>query len=472
MDPLIGKTACDIVGLLKGNQITPLECLDALEYRIALIDPKVNALPTLCFGRARECARRLMARPADERGLLAGLPIVIKDLIDVQGVRCTRGSLIYKDRIAVTSDLLVERLERHGGIVYAMSNTPEFGAGANTFNEVFGPTRNPWNTQRSAAGSSGGSAVALATGMAWLAHGSDMGGSLRNPASFCSVVGLRPSPGRVGATPGSQIDATLGVEGPMARNVEDLALFLDAMVGEEPGDPISLPSGGTSFLAATHNNWMPRRVALSRDLGITHVDSEVADIVTKAARRFAELGVAVEEAHPDFSGLHECFGTLRALSFAASYGPLLDLNRNLLKPEVVWNIEQGLALTGDDIARAERTRAASFARILKFFETYDLILCPATIVPPYPLEQRYVADVNGQKFSNYFEWLAIAYAFTTVCCPAISIPAGFTREGLPVGLQIAAPPRGEARLLSAARQMEQLLGLSSLIPIDPRPAAS
>ncbi|MCA3556561.1 amidase, partial [Aestuariivirga sp.] len=253
MADLIRMTATQIVDGLQQGSISPLDCLDALERRVAEANGPVNALPTLCFDRARAHARALMERPLSERGPLAGLPVPIKDLTDVAGVRCTQGSPIFKDRVAETSDLLVTHLEGRGGVIYAMSNTPEFGAGAHTFNEIFGVTRNPWNTALSASGSSGGAAVALATGMAWVAHGSDLGGSLRNPASFCGVVGMRPSPGRVAATVFSKIDSTLGVEGPMARNVEDLALLFDAMVGEEAADPLSLPSDGTSFLKAARS---------------------------------------------------------------------------------------------------------------------------------------------------------------------------------------------------------------------------
>src|SRR6476620_18739 len=233
-DDLIRQGAVSLVGRLKSGEVTPHDLLDALEARIAAVDSPVNALPTRCFDRARQHADRLMKKPVAERGQLAGMPIPIKDLVDVAGVRCTQGSPIYANHIPERSDVLVEHLEAEGGIVYAMSNTPEFGAGANTFNEVFGKTRNPWNTSRSAAGSSGGAAVALATGMAWVAHGSDMGGSLRNPASFCGVVGFRPSPGRVATNPGQKIDRLLSVEGPMARTVEDVALLLDAMSGEDP----------------------------------------------------------------------------------------------------------------------------------------------------------------------------------------------------------------------------------------------
>src|SRR5215212_9958891 len=241
-DDLIRQDAVTIVGRLKRGEITPHDLLDALEKRIATVDGAVNALPTLCFDRARRNADQLMRKSIAERGQLAGMPIPMKDLVDVAGVRSTQGSRIYANHIPDKSDVLVEHLEAEGGIIYGMSNTPEFGAGANTFNEVFGKTRNPWNTSRSAAGSSGGAAVALATGMAWVAHGSDMGGSLRNPASFCGIVGMRPSIGRVAHTPQAKIDRNLGVQGPMARNVEDLALLLDAMSGEHRADPLSLPA--------------------------------------------------------------------------------------------------------------------------------------------------------------------------------------------------------------------------------------
>ncbi len=467
MRKLFEQTATEIVTSLKRAEITPLDCLDALEARIAAVDGQVNALPTLCFDRARKHARALMHKPIAERGLLAGLPVPIKDLANVAGVRSTQGSPIYANHIPEKSDVLVTHLENNGAIIYAMSNTPEFGAGANTFNEVFGRTLNPWNTSRSAAGSSGGAAVALATGMAWVAHGSDLGGSLRNPASFCGVVGMRPSPGRVAASHGNKIDSTLGVEGPMARNVEDLALLFDAMVGQEMEDPISLPADGTSYLKATRSGWKPKRVAISRDLGITPVDPEVADIVMAAARKFETAGAIVEEAHPDLREALECAQTLRALNYAVGMKGLYENHRGQLKPEVIWNIEKGLTLTGADIAKAEAQRSAMFHRMLKFFESYDLLLCPTTIVPPFPVEERYVTHCNGIKFETYVDWLAIVSAITNVCCPAISIPAGFTKENLPVGIQIIAPPRGEARLLAAAKLLEDMLGLASLVPIDP-----
>lgn len=471
-DPSLTHLAArDLVARLGNGEISPLDCLDALEARIGAVDGVVNALPTLCFERARAHAKRLMATPKGARGRLAGLPVAIKDLNDVAGVKTTHGSPIFADNVATTSDPLVERLEAEGGIVYAKSNTPEFGAGANTFNEVFGPTLNPWNTKLSAAGSSGGAAVALATGTAWLAHGSDLGGSLRNPASFCGIVGMRPSPGRVATLPGPPIDRLLPVQGPMARNVLDCALFLDALSGEDIRDPVSLPKPETPFLTAAMSGWRPKRVAFSADLGITPVDAEVAEICRKAAFRFAEAGAIVEETHPDFSGAHEAFDILRAKGFALGKKELLESRRQLLKPEVIWNIEKGLALTMADLHRAETIRAALYHRARHFFDTFDLICTPATIVPPFPVEHRYVEGVNGVKFDNYVRWLAIAYAITLVSCPAISIPCGFTKAGLPVGLQIVARQRADGQALAGARALEQVLGLEAITPIEPRVGA-
>ncbi|MBT4353088.1 MAG: amidase [Rhodospirillaceae bacterium] len=475
---LIKMTAGEVVSLLKKNVVSPIELLDALEQRINEVDKEVNSLPTLCFTRARSEANKLMQKPIEDRGILAGLPIAIKDLAPVKDVRSTWGSLIYKDFVPKRSDCLVENVETEGAIVYAKSNTPEFGAGANTFNEVFGATLNPWDTTKSCAGSSGGSAVALATGQAWIASGSDLGGSLRNPASFCSVVGLRPSPGRVayGATGEGAFPADLfgipgqpfSVAGPMARNVSDVALLLDAMVGHHPRDPISLPRTTTSYIDAVKSRTKPKKVAFSRDLGVTPVDPAVADICEKAAKRFEQLGCIVEEAHPDFSDVQDIFQTWRAMSFYVGKKSLLDTNKDLLKPEVVWNIEQAAAITVDDFARVELARARYLDRAVTFFEEYDLLLSPATIVPPYPVEQRFVAELGEHKFSNYVEWLSIAYAITITGHPALSVPAGFTKDGLPVGLQIVGGPRGEANLLSAANLYEEISDLKNLVPIIPR----
>src|SRR3954451_2891040 len=467
-DDLIRQDAVTLVGRLKRGELRPHDLLDALEKRIAAVNGPVNALPTLCFDRARRHADRLMKLPVAQRGQLAGMPVPIKDLADVAGVLSTQGSPIYANHIPEKSDVLVEHLEAEGGIVYAMSNTPEFGAGANTFNEVFGATRNPWNTSRSAAGSSGGAAVALATGMAWLAQGSDMGGSLRRPAGVCGVVGMRPSIGRVAHTPKAAIDRNLGVVGPMARNVEDLALLLDAMSGDYAADPLSLPTPLTSFLSAAQSGSKPKRIAYSPDLGITPVDPEVEAITRKAAERFAEAGAVVEEAHPDWREAHECFHALRAFDFAISKANLLRTKRDLLKPEVIWNIEEGLKLTIEQLERAEAQRVGMTARAVEFFKSYDLLLVPTTIVPPFPIEHRYVAECAGKKFDNYVEWLGIVYAITLACCPALSLPCGFTASGLPVGLQVVGAPRADAHVIAGAKVLEDILGVRGTTPIDPR----
>lgn len=465
---LLNQTATSIVKLLKKGEISPLYLLDVLEARIKAVDGAVNALPILCFEKARRDAKALMEKPVEERGLLAGMPLPIKDLTEVKGVRTTFGSPIFKDHVPTQSDVLIDHLEAEGGIVYAKSNTPEFGAGANTFNEVFGRTLNPYDTRLSSAGSSGGAAVALRTGTAWLAHGSDMGGSLRNPASFCGIVGLRPSVGRVATNRKPKTDGNLGQQGPMARNVTDCALLLDVMSGQEPRDPVSLPRSKSSFTTALHSGWKPKRVAYSATLGITPVDKEVAEITRKAAYKLQAEGVIVEEAHPDFSGVHEAFGVMRAYYFAAQMGGLLKSHRDLLKPEVIWNIEKGLNLTMKELLEAEETRASLLKNSLVFYEKYDALLCPTTIVAPFPIENRFVEEVNGEKFPDYVRWLAIVYAFTFVYSPAISLPCGFTKTGLPVGLQIAAKPFGEAQIFNTAKMLEDILALNTTQIINPR----
>ncbi len=466
MHELIRMTAREVVARLSAGEVSHAEVLDALEARVAAVDGKINALPTLCFGRARAQAARIAAKPVAGRGVLGGLPVPIKDLELVAGVRSTEGSPIYADRVPETSDYIVERIEERGGVIYAKSNTPEFGAGASTFNEVFGRTHNPWNLSRSVAGSSGGAGAALASGQAWVAQGSDMGGSLRNPASFCGVVGLRPSPGRVPKGPGADAFGTLSVSGPMARNVADTGLLLDAMAGPHPHDPRAQPDN-TGFRAAAEAPRVPKRVGFSRDLGVTPVDPEVAAVCEAAARRFEAMGAVVEEASPDFSGAHEAFQTLRAVSFATGHLAHYEEKKHLLKPDVVWNIEKGFGITGAEVARANRIRGRITESLASFFERYDLLLAPATITAAFPVEYRTLTECAGVKFETYIDWLAIVFAVTLTSAPALSLPCGFTRAGLPVGLQMVGPLRGEAQLLSHAAALEAELGLE-LGPIDPR----
>ncbi len=473
MSSLWRLPAREVVRLLRRGAVTPAELIDAAVARIEAVDPAVNAVPTLCVERARARVRRLPRPPADARGWLAGLPVLIKDLVDVEGVRTTYGCRAFAEHVPTASAIEVRRLEAHGAVVLGKTNTPEFGAGAQTFNEVFGVTRNPWDTRLTCGGSSGGAAVALATGMAWLADGSDLGGSLRTPAAFCAVVGLRSSPGRVPHGPATLPFDTLAVAGPMARDVRDLALMLDAMAGFEPEDPLSFAAPAESFVAAVERPAKPTRVAFSPDLGgITPVDAEIVAVCRRALERIAAAGVAVEEAAPDLSPATDVFTVLRAARFAAAQAPTLAMHRAALKPEVVWNIERGLALTADEIGRAERERGAMQRRMVAFLQTYDLLLTPAAIVPPFPVEQRWLAELNGHSFPSYIDWVTIAYAITLTGCPALSLPCGFTAAGLPVGLQIVGPPRGEAALLRAATWIEDLLDLAGAVPIDPRAPAA
>jgi len=470
VNDLIRLSARDAVRRLARREVSPLELSDAAAQRIAQVEPAVNALPTLCLDRARASAQRILDNPPADPppGYLYGLPVTVKDLSAVAGVRTTYGSPIYADNVPTTSDYVVERMEAMGAVVIAKSNTPEFGAGSNTFNEVFGVTKNPWNTTTTCGGSSGGAAVSLATGETWLAHGSDMGGSLRIPASFCSVVGLRPSPGRVPAGPGNLCFGNLGVQGPMGRDVGDCALLFDAQVGFDARDPQSLEAPERMFVDAIDRPIAPKRVAWSPNLGIAPVDPEVASICYRATRRFQDMGVAVDEACPDLADAREVFQIERAVAFASDKEPTLREHRDKLKPEVIWNIEKGLALSASDIGRAARLRTGLYRRVARFFETYDILACPTVMAPPFDHSRRYLEQVNGVTFDNYVDWLMLTYLITVVCCPAISIPAGFTTSGLPVGLQLVAPLREEAKLLSAAALLESALGNAKAVPIDPR----
>ncbi|MGD9536119.1 MAG: amidase [Alphaproteobacteria bacterium] len=468
---LYRMTAAEAVRRLAKGEVSPSELVDAAYARIAQTDPHLNAMPTLCEARARAHAARIEeeARSGGERppGWLGGLPVSIKDLTAVKGVRTTYGSPIYADNVPARSDLMVELLEAKGAIVIGKSNTPEFGAGASTFNEVFGKTRNPWNVEKSCAGSSGGAAVSVAAGQAWAAQGSDLGGSLRTPASFCSIVGLRPSPGRVPRGPASLPFSSLSVNGPMARYVLDTALFLDAMTADHPRDPLALPPPAKSFAQCVREARPPKRVAYSPNLGLFPVDREVAAICAAAARRFAEMGAVVEEAQPDLRDAIEIFQVLRAAKFAAERIELLRNHRDKLKPEVIWNIEKGLKLDGEAIGRAEVARGKLYERVCRFFESYDLLVCPAAIVPPFDVDVRYVEEVEGVKFDNYVAWIGITFALTLTACPVLALPAGFTANGLPVGLQIMAPPRADGAALAAGALLEEATGIAKRLPIDP-----
>jgi amidase len=473
-DDLIRLTATEAVARLRKREISPLELIDAAEARIAEVEPAVNALPTLCFDRAREHARRLMAErdppAAEEPGWLGGLPVSIKDLNDVAGVRTTYGSPIFRDHVPTRSHPLVERIERKGGIVVAKSNTPEFGAGGSTFNEVFGRTRNPWNLALTCGGSTGGGAVSLATGEVWLAQGTDHGGSLRRPGTYCSVVGIRPSPGRVTRGAVNNLYSPLSVQGPMARNIPDLALFLDTMAGYCPLDPLTFDAPAESFVAALRRAAPPKRIAYSPDYGgKVKVERETRAICAAAVRRFEDLGCIVEEYAPDLGAVDDAFMVLRAQHFVVDRELQLRDHRDLLKSDIIWNTEKGLSQSASLIAWADRERAAFYRRVAEMFERYDVFVTPSAGTPAFDVNRTHPETIDGVKLANYMGGSTLNAAMTMASCAAVAVPAGFDRFGRPVGLQIAAPPRQEARALAAAGFLERMTGLDRLLPIDPRP---
>ena len=475
MTELWKLTAREAVARLKAREISPLDMVESCALRIGSTDGGLNAMPTLCLDRARDHARRMMDGKApayDGPGALHGLPLAVKELENVAGVRTTYGAPLWKDNVPARSDIMVERLEERGAIVMGKSNVPEYGAGGVSFNEVLGSSSNPWDMARTPGGSSGGSAAALAAGQVPIATGSDLGGSLRIPASFCGVVGFRPSSGIVAKGPDPACFADMPVAGPMARNVPDTALMLDAMAGLHMEDPLARREPPVPYLdqvlAALEGGEGPKRIGYSPDLGVTPVDAEVDAICRKATERLGELGAAVDAAEIDFSGAPEAFHTFRALGFAAGHEDELRNHRDKLKPENIWNTEKGLRLTVDQIVRAHRIRGALFHKVAAFFKEHDLLALPSTIVPALPMEMRYLKELNGHRFGNYVDWIILTSVVTLTVCPAISIPCGFTKSGLPVGLQLVCRPHGDGELLGWAAQAERLYDIAGRLPIDPR----
>ena len=468
IDEFIKMTATEAVALLRSKEVSPLDLVDASIKRIEAIDEEVNALPIHCFDQARDQAKSFdIQRHAENPKSLCGLPIAVKDYNDLAGAVTTYGSPIFADNMALKSDATVRKLESNGAIAVAKSNVPEW-AGGHTFNPVNGLTRNPWDMGKSAGGSSGGSAAALASGLVWLATGNDLGGSLRTPAAFNGVVGLRPSPGRVPR--GTRLPSmdTLWVEGPMARNVNDLALMLDAGVGHQIDDPLSFDHSGSSFVDILEGTDISKRVAFSPDLSIVSMEKEIAEICGDATTVFTDIGVELTDEIPDFTGVLEAFQTLRAVLFATMMGPILKKHRDKIAPEIIDNIELGLKIKPSQIFEAERVRIELFKKILLFFETHDFLICPAASIAPFPVDQRYVTQIDGKPCKTYIDWFSITFALTMTACPTISVPCGFTSEGLPVGIQIMGKPRGEGELLLVAKRFEQAIGISAQLPILPK----
>ncbi|MFC7328820.1 amidase [Marinactinospora rubrisoli] len=466
-DEIAFRPAREMADMLRRREISARELLAAHLARIATVNPAINAVVTLSADRALE-----EAAAADERlasgapvGPLHGLPMAHKDTHDTAGIRTTYGSPFLTGNVPDRDELVIERLRAAGAITIGKTNVPEFAAGSHTFNPVFGATLNPYDTTRSAGGSSGGAAAALAAGLHALADGSDMGGSLRNPASFNNVVGLRPSPGRVPTYPAPLGWSTLSVQGPMARDVADTALLLSVMAGPDPRSPIALDTPGREFAAPLDRDLTGLRVAWTPDLGgAFQAERAVLEVLAPAVRVFEELGCRVEETAPDLTGADEVFRTLRAWTFESAYGHLLDADPQRLKASLAWNIEEGRKLAGPDIARAERLRTEIFHRVREFFEHYDVLLLPVSQVVPFDARLEYPADIDGVPQATYLDWMRSAYHITVTGGPALSVPAGFTPEGLPVGLQIVGPHRADRFVLEVGHAFEQATGFGRRRP--------
>jgi len=449
--------AAALVRLFRQKKVSPVEVMKAVLLRIEAVNPLLNAYCTVAPAGALRAARAAerAVQKGEPLGALHGVPVSVKDLTETRGLRTTWGSKIFEHHVPTEDALVVERLKAAGAIVVGKTNTSEFGSGANTYNAVFGATRNPWNPKLTCGGSTGGGAVALATGMGPLAEGSDLGGSLRTPAAFCGVVGFRTSPGLVAVHPASLAWDTYGVHGPMARTVRDTALMLAVIAGPDPRAPISYPVDGQEFLRAVERpSVRGLRIAWSPDLGVFPVDPEIRRVVAGAPRVFEQLGARVDTAHPDFSGVLDVVLLSRGARQAAAHAEKLAKWRDVMQDNLVKNIEYGLTLTADDVGRCERLRTRLWHRVREFYARYDLIIAPTTAIPPFPVEIPFPTEVAGKPMTNYIEWLLPTYCFTVVGLPAITVPCGFTRDGLPVGLQIAGPWRGEARVLRAAAAFE------------------
>lgn len=450
-------TATEIARRVRIRELSCQEVLEAHLRQIERINPQVNAIVTLLAEQAMDQAKLADEtwHKHDELGPLYGLPIAHKDLVLTKGIRTTLGSPIFADFIPDQDEIIVERMRQAGAITIGKTNTPEFGAGSQTYNEVFGATLNPYDLSKTCGGSSGGAAVALACGMLPLADGSDLGGSLRNPASFCNVVGLRPSPGRVPTWPHRVGWFPLAVEGPMARTVQDVALLLSALAGPDPRVPISITESGSLFRHALGRSFSGVQVAWSRAFGDLPVDPQVTAVLESQRQVFEELGCVVEDITPDFSGADEAFRVWRAWYMDVALGDLLPDHRQQMKETVIWNIEQGQKLTGSQLGRAERKRTELYHRLREFMDQYEFLIAPVSQVPPFEVTQPYVTEINGIRLETYLDWMKSCYYISVTGLPAISVPCGFTPEGLPVGVQLVGRHQDDFGLLQFAHAFEQ-----------------
>jgi len=453
-------TATELARLVRAKELSATEVLEAHLTQIEQVNPKVNAIVTLLPDQAlaqAKTADQATARGA-EVGPLHGLPIAHKDLVQTRGIRTTQGSPIFRDFVPDHDALIVERLKQAGAITIGKTNTPEFGAGSQTYNEVFGETLNPYDLSKTCGGSSGGAAVALACGMQPIADGSDMGGSLRNPAGFCNVVGFRTSPGRVPIWPAELGWFTISVQGPMARTVQDAALMLSVIAGPDPRSPIAIAEPGEIFRRPLARDFKGVRIAWSQDLGGLPVDPRVTAVIDAQRHVFDSLGCVVHDGEPDMSSADEIFKVWRAWRFELAYSELVESHRDQIKETVIWNVEQGTTLTGPRIARVERQRTELYHRVREFMETYEFLILPVSQVPPFDVKQRHVTEINGVEMVTYIDWMRSCYYISVLGLPSISVPCGFTPEGLPVGLQIVGRHQDDWGVLQLAFAFERDTG--------------
>jgi amidase len=457
-DDLCFRPATELAGMLRAREISARELLDAHLDRIERLDPSVNAVVTLDVDGARAAADAADAALAagEDVGPLHGLPVAHKDTHATGGMRTTWGSPLHTDTVPLRDELIVARYKAAGAVRVGKTNVPEFAAGSHTFNTVFGATHNPYRHGLSAGGSSGGAAAALAAGFVPLADGSDMGGSLRNPAAFCNVVGFRATPGRVPSWPAALGWSQLSVQGPMGRTVADVALQMSVVAGADPRVPISLADDPAGFAAPLPDRLDGLRVAWAPDLdGRVTVDPAITAALASSVGVFEGLGASVEEACPDLSGADDVFGTLRAWIFDTTYTDLARRHPDKVKESIRWNAEMGAKLTGADLARAEIAHTKLYEQMVAFFERFDVLLAPTTQVLPFPVELEYPTEIGGVPQENYLEWMRSCTLFSATGCPALSVPGGFTDDGLPVGLQIIGAPRADRRVLEAGHAFEQ-----------------
>jgi amidase len=450
-------SATEQSGLIRSKKISAEQLIRAHLDQIERLNPTLNAIVTLTADSAMEEAASADKKIAanESVGVLHGLPVAHKDLFLTKGVRTTFGSLAFKDFVPDVDSLPVERLKKAGAISLGKTNTPEFGAGSQTFNAVFGSTPNPYDLTKTCGGSSGGGAVALASGMISIADGTDLGGSLRNPASFCNLVGIRPSVGRVPSWPESLGWYTMSVPGPMARTVQDVALAMAAMSGPDDRSPISLEAPGEMFLNPLARSFKGCKIAFSANLGGLPVEPEVAKVIESTRAVFQDLGCEVINDEPNISEADEIFMLWRAWRTELRITPLLKEHRAQIKDTVIWNAEQGLPITGPQLVRAEAKRTELYHRMREFFKKYDFLVLPVSQVAPFSIDQEYPAEINGVKMNTYIDWQKSAYHISALGNPAISVPAGFTSDHLPVGIQIVGRHRDDFGILQLAYAFEQ-----------------